>query len=146
MINLKEEKEVLKTPETIYELNNNPIAINKDLLETQCLCGKPTSEHDEVDEKIDRLVAERDLLVADIKNNKSFIDAERERYNAANKRYNLAEAKIRSLKIQRIKSFFCSLVYYFLGVVTGFYLDSFISVLFTVFKILYSKLVLILGF
>lgn len=156
MIDLKEEKEVLKAPRPVDEVNSYQEPAKKVCLS----CGKADNENDEAGKKFDRVKKECTLLLDDIKKSNARRDASiaekailRERYNASEAetailraRNDATEAKIRSLKVSGIVSFFYSLLYYFLGVVTGFYLDSFFSLLFTVFKILYSKLVLILGF
>jgi hypothetical protein len=114
-----------------------------DILERECFCGKSNAEHEEDDKRIDRLLEERAILIDDIKKS-------RERYNSIiaetafhRERYNVAIAKIRSLKIQRIKSLVYSFFYYLLMFVIGFYLGDFMSVVFTVFKMLYSKFILI---
>jgi hypothetical protein len=135
MINLEKEKESSVSLVDNIEDINNETNTKRNLLKNRCFCGKSNAEHDEIDEKRDRLLAERDLLLAEIKKVKVFIATERERYNSSQAetailrarndateaeaafqraRYNAAEAEIRSLKIKRVKSLVCFYLYYFL--------------------------------
>jgi hypothetical protein len=140
MIDLEKEKKTTISLVDDFESINDK---KDDILERECFCGKSNAEHEEADKKIDRLLEECAILIDDIKRS-------RERYNVTEAervilraRNDETEAKIRRLKIQRIKSLVYSFFYYLLMFVIGFYLGDFMSVVFTVFKMLYSKFILI---